>query len=84
VLELDEVQLGKVFPSDYLRLGNRREQVRMAGKVVTPPAARELMAAVAEALNDPASPAPPRGRATAPGMVGPGRRRGMPVGATGG
>lgn len=31
-------------------LGNRREQVRMAGNAVTPPAARDLVGVVAESL----------------------------------
>lgn len=38
------------FPTDYVILGNRREQVRMAGNAVTPPAARDLIATVVEAL----------------------------------
>jgi DNA (cytosine-5)-methyltransferase 1 len=32
-------------------LGNKREQVKQAGNAVTPPAARDLVAAVAEALS---------------------------------
>lgn len=31
-------------------LGNRREQVRMAGNAVTPPAARDFVAAVVECM----------------------------------
>ena len=39
------------FPERYVMLGNRREQVRLAGNAVTPPAARDLIACVAEALS---------------------------------
>lgn len=45
-----EISLGMAFPDDYILLGNKREQVRQSGNAVTPPAARDLMAAVAEAL----------------------------------
>ena len=38
------------FPTDYTILGNKREQVRQAGNAVTPPAARDLVAAVAVSL----------------------------------
>ncbi|WP_372339563.1 DNA cytosine methyltransferase [Nocardiopsis sp. CC223A] len=38
------------FPDGYVLLGNKRERVRMTGNAVTPPAARDLVAAVAEAL----------------------------------
>ena len=38
------------FPESYVVLGNRREQVRMAGNAVTPPAARDLVGVVAESL----------------------------------
>lgn len=38
------------FPPGYVLLGNKRERVRLAGNAVTPPAARDLIAAVAEAL----------------------------------
>jgi site-specific DNA-cytosine methylase len=34
----------------YMMLGTRRQQVRMAGNAVTPPAARDLIAAVAASL----------------------------------
>jgi len=50
MLEPHEVKGAMAFPSDYVILGNRREQVRMCGNAVTPPAARDLVAAVAEAL----------------------------------
>jgi DNA (cytosine-5)-methyltransferase 1 len=51
MLEPHEVAAGMAFPADYLWEGNRRERVRMAGNAVTPPAARDLVAAVAESLN---------------------------------
>jgi len=50
MLEPHEVAAGMAFPSDYIWGGNRRERVRMAGNAVTPPAARDLVAAVVEAL----------------------------------
>jgi DNA (cytosine-5)-methyltransferase 1 len=50
MLEPSEVIAAMAFPAEYVVLGNRREQVRMAGNAVTPPAARDLVAAVVEAL----------------------------------
>ncbi|MBP9918062.1 MAG: DNA cytosine methyltransferase [Dermatophilaceae bacterium] len=50
MLEPSEVAAGMAFPSDYAWDGTRRERVRMAGNAVTPPAARDLVAAVAEVL----------------------------------
>lgn len=50
MLEPHEVAAGMAFPSDYIWEGNRRERVRMAGNAVTPPAARDLIAAVVESL----------------------------------
>jgi len=50
MLEPDEIKRGMAFDDGYLLLGNRREQVRLAGNAVTPPAARDLGAAVVEAL----------------------------------
>jgi DNA (cytosine-5)-methyltransferase 1 len=50
MLEPDEVKRGMAFPADYAMLGTRREQVKMAGNAVTPPAARDLISTVAEAL----------------------------------
>jgi DNA (cytosine-5)-methyltransferase 1 len=38
------------FPAEYKILGTKRDQVRMAGNAVTPPAARDLIAACAESL----------------------------------
>lgn len=50
MLEPAEVIAAMAFPDTYIVLGNRREQVRMAGNAVTPPAARDLIAAVVESL----------------------------------
>jgi DNA (cytosine-5)-methyltransferase 1 len=50
MLEPHEVAAGMAFPKDYIWDGNRRERVRMAGNAVTPPAARDLISAVAESL----------------------------------
>lgn len=50
MLEPSEVKRGMAFPADYAMLGTRREQVKMAGNAVTPPAARDLISTVAEAL----------------------------------
>lgn len=50
MLEPHEVAAGMAFPGTYQWLGTRRERVKMAGNAVTPPAARDLIAAVAEAL----------------------------------
>lgn len=50
MLDPGEVQLGMAFARDYQVLGNRREVVRQLGNAVTPPAARDLIAVVAEAL----------------------------------
>jgi len=51
MLEPHEVAAGMAFPDDYLWEGTRRERVRMAGNAVTPPAARDLIAAIAQSLN---------------------------------
>lgn len=50
MLEPAEVIAAMAFPDSYVVLGNRREQVRMAGNAVTPPAARDLVTAVAASL----------------------------------
>jgi DNA (cytosine-5)-methyltransferase 1 len=50
MLTPDEVKLAMAFTAAYTLLGTNREQVRLAGNAVTPPAARDLVAAVAEAL----------------------------------
>jgi DNA (cytosine-5)-methyltransferase 1 len=50
MLEPTEITRAMAFDRSYVILGNRREQVRQAGNAVTPPAARDLVSAVAEAL----------------------------------
>jgi DNA (cytosine-5)-methyltransferase 1 len=50
MLEPSEIKRAMDFPADYTILGNRREQVRMSGNAVTPPAARDLVGVVAESL----------------------------------
>ncbi|WP_433756434.1 DNA cytosine methyltransferase [Nocardia sp. CA-135398] len=50
MLEPAEIARAMAFDQRYVILGNRREQVRQAGNAVTPPAARDLVSAVAEAL----------------------------------
>ncbi len=50
MLEPHEVAAGMAFPADYQWSGTRRERVKLAGNAVTPPAARDLIAVVAEAL----------------------------------
>ena len=50
MLEPREIIAAMDFPDEYVVLGNRREQVRMAGNAVTPPAARDLVGIVAESL----------------------------------
>ncbi len=50
MLEPHEVAAGMAFPADYQWSGTRRDRVKLAGNAVTPPAARDLIAAVAEAL----------------------------------
>ncbi|MCF6376919.1 DNA cytosine methyltransferase [Nocardioides KLBMP 9356] len=51
MLEPHEVAAGMAFPADYIWGGTRRERVKLAGNAVTPPAARDLIAAVVEALS---------------------------------
>lgn len=50
MLEPSEVKRGMAFPTEYVMVGNRREQVRLAGNAVTPPAARDLIATLAAAI----------------------------------
>jgi DNA (cytosine-5)-methyltransferase 1 len=50
MLEPHEVAAGIAFTSGYVVLGNKREKVRQLGNAVTPPAARDLISAVAESL----------------------------------
>jgi DNA (cytosine-5)-methyltransferase 1 len=50
MLEPAEVAAGMAFPADYIWGGTRRERVKLCGNAVTPPAARDLIAAVAASL----------------------------------
>lgn len=50
MLDVDEIRAGMAFLPGYVLLGNKRERVRMLGNAVTPPAARDLVAAVVEAI----------------------------------
>ncbi|MGX7698407.1 DNA cytosine methyltransferase [Gordonia polyisoprenivorans] len=50
MLEPSEIKRGMAFPAEYIMLGNRREQVKMGGNAVVPPAARDLVGAVVESL----------------------------------
>lgn len=40
-----------MIPADYIWGGTRRERVKLCGNAVTPPAARDLIAAVVGALS---------------------------------
>lgn len=50
MLEPSEIKQAMAFPADYVMLGNRREQVKLSGNAVTPPAARDLIATVVAAI----------------------------------
>ncbi|MDN5687096.1 MAG: DNA cytosine methyltransferase [Brachybacterium sp.] len=50
MLSPDEIKRAMAFPKEYRILGTKRDQVRMSGNAVTPPAARDLIAAVASSL----------------------------------
>ena len=50
MLTVGEIKIGMAFDRGYVLLGTNREQTRLAGNAVTPPAARDLGHAVAEAL----------------------------------
>jgi DNA (cytosine-5)-methyltransferase 1 len=50
MLEPSEIKQAMAFPADYLMHGNRREQVKLSGNAVTPPAARDLVATIAAAI----------------------------------
>ena len=50
MLEPHEVAAGMAFPLDYQWLGSRRDRVKLAGNAVCPPAARDLVGAVVDAL----------------------------------
>ncbi|GIF01092.1 DNA cytosine methyltransferase [Paractinoplanes rishiriensis] len=51
MLEPHEIQAGMAFDRSYVILGTRRERVRQAGNAVTPPAARDLIAALVETVS---------------------------------
>lgn len=50
MLEPKEVTWGMAFPHHYQMLGTKREQVKLAGNAVTPPAGRDLIGTVVEAI----------------------------------
>ena len=50
MLEPSEYKRGMAFPAEYQMLGNRREQVRLAGNAVVPPTARDLIWALSDSL----------------------------------
>ena len=50
MLSPNEIKRAMAFPAEYRILGTKRDQVRMSGNAVTPPAARDLVAAVAASL----------------------------------
>jgi DNA (cytosine-5)-methyltransferase 1 len=50
MLEVGEIRAGMDFPADYILLGTKRERVRLLGNAVTPCAARDIGAAVIEAI----------------------------------
>lgn len=51
MLEVAEIHRGMAFLDDYeLPYGSKRERVRLLGNAVTPPAARDLVAAVVESI----------------------------------
>ncbi|ORV08041.1 DNA cytosine methyltransferase [Mycolicibacterium fallax] len=50
MLEPKEIKGAMDFPAAYQLVGTRREQVRLAGNAVTPPAARDLIGLVIETL----------------------------------
>ena len=50
MLSPEEIKRAMAFPAEYRILGTKRDQVRMSGNAVTPPAARDLVSAVAASL----------------------------------
>lgn len=50
MLEPVEIKQAMAFPKEYVMVGNRREQVKLSGNAVTPPAARDLLTTVAAAI----------------------------------
>ncbi|WP_040829599.1 DNA cytosine methyltransferase [Nocardia jiangxiensis] len=51
MLDPREIMRGMAFPPEYVMLGTKRDRVKLAGNAVCPPNARDLIAAVAEALS---------------------------------
>ncbi len=52
MLEPHEVGAGMAFDPEYIVLGTRRQQVKGYGNAVTPPAARDLIGAIAAAAHE--------------------------------
>jgi DNA (cytosine-5)-methyltransferase 1 len=50
MLDVDEIRAGMAFTEGYILLGTKRERTRLLGNAVTPPASRDLVAAVVEAI----------------------------------
>lgn len=50
MLTPEEITAAMAFPASYVLLGTKREQVRQAGNAVTPPAARDIVTAIVEAV----------------------------------
>lgn len=50
MLQPHEIGAGMAFPAAYICYGTQRERVKQYGNAVTPPAARDLIAAVVEAI----------------------------------
>ena len=50
MLEPGEAHAAMAFPDTYQWSGNRREQFRLSGNAVTPPAARDIVSTIAETL----------------------------------
>lgn len=51
MLDVHEIKAGMAFPSVFeMPFGAKRDKVKMLGNAVTPPAARDLIAALVEAI----------------------------------
>ncbi|MCR1785348.1 DNA cytosine methyltransferase [Nocardioides carbamazepini] len=50
MLEPHEIKVGMAFSRSYVLLGKKSDQVKLAGNAVTPPAARDLVGMMVEAL----------------------------------
>ena len=51
MLEPREIGIGMAIEPTFKTLGNKREQVRLYGNAVTPPAGEVLVSALAEAIH---------------------------------